>query len=186
MAVAEISPQQLAELCRTGSPEILDVRTPAEYEQVHAAPARLLPLQELDAEKYLRERGADRKEPIYVICRSGARGKQACEKFIQAGFENVFNVQGGTMAWEQAGLPVVRGRKTISVECQVRIISGGLILLGSALGAFVDIAFVSIAAVVGAGLLYSGLTDSCPMGVMLMKMPWNRRKPQATCVTQGA
>jgi hypothetical protein len=78
----------------------------------------------------------DRDELIYVTCRSGSRGRQACEKFLAAGFANVVNVEGGTLAWAEAGLPVVRGKKAISLERQVRIAAGSLMLVGVALACF--------------------------------------------------
>ncbi len=116
------------------------------------------------------------------ICRSGSRGRQACEKFRAAGFANVVNVEGGTLAWEQAGLPVVRGKKAISLERQVRIAAGSLVVLGTALGAFVHPAFLGLSAFVGAGLVFAGITDTCGMGMMLARMPWNRVEPEeATC-----
>ena len=80
-------------------------------------------------------RNGSEDEPLYTICRSGSRGRQACEAFHAAGFTNVVNVEGGTLAWEQAGLPVVRGKKAISLERQVRIAAGSLVVLGTALGA---------------------------------------------------
>ena len=67
-----------------------------------------------------------------MICRSGSRGKQACEKLLSAGYANVVNVEGGTQAWDQAGLPVVRGQQAMSLERQVRIAAGTLVVLGSA------------------------------------------------------
>jgi rhodanese-related sulfurtransferase len=51
-----------------------------------------------------------------VICRSGSRGRQACEKFLAAGFTNIISVKGGTLACVKNGLPVVRGKKAISLE----------------------------------------------------------------------
>ena len=69
-----------------------------------------------------------------MICQMGGRSKQACEKFHAAGFANVVNVEGGTAAWVEAGLPVVRGnKKMISLDRQVRIAVGLLVLVGSIL-----------------------------------------------------
>jgi rhodanese-related sulfurtransferase len=116
---------------------------------------------------------------LYVICRSGSRGKLASQKFLKAGYTNVVNIDGGTIACEQAGLPVLRGRKTISLERQVRIAAGSLVLLGSLLGWFVHPAFIGLAAFVGAGLIFAGITDTCGMGMMLAHMPWNQRAPSA-------
>ena len=60
-------------------------------------------------------------EPVYLICQGGGRGQKACEQLCAAGFTNVFNVEGGTAACVAAGLPVVRGKKSVSLERQVRM-----------------------------------------------------------------
>ncbi len=101
------------------------------------------------------------------FCRSGSRGQQACEKFVKAGFSNVVNVEGGTVAYIEAGLPVVRGKKAISLERQVRIAAGSFVLLAALLGVFVNPAFVWLSAFIGAGPLFSGVTDTCGMGMIL-------------------
>jgi rhodanese-related sulfurtransferase len=111
---------------------------------------------------------------VYFICRSGSRGRQACEKLSAAGYANVANVEGGTQAWEAAGFPVVRGRKAVSLERQVRIAAGSLVLIGALLGAFVSPYWIVLPAFIGAGLVFSGITDTCGMGMVLAKMPWNQ------------
>jgi rhodanese-related sulfurtransferase len=176
MSVVTVSPQQLAELCKKCKIDLLDVRTPAEFREIHIADARNLPLDRLDPAAVMKERNGRHDEPLYLICRSGGRGGQACEKFRAAGFTNVINVEGGTLAWAECGLPVVRGKKTMSLERQVRIAAGFLVLVGAALGAFVHPAFIGLSAFVGAGLLFSGLTDTCGMGMLLARMPWNQVK----------
>ncbi|MBX3435717.1 MAG: DUF2892 domain-containing protein [Pirellulales bacterium] len=174
--MATISPQELHEtLQRNAGATVIDVRTPAEFREVHATPARNVPLDQLAAEHV-----AD-CEIAYVICRSGGRGQKACEKLLAAGCANVVNVEGGTAAWEAAGLPVVRGKKTVSLERQVRIAAGSLVVLGAALAWFVHPAFVGLCAFVGAGLVFAGVTDTCGMGLMLAKMPWNQVRDAANC-----
>lgn len=174
MITATISPRRLHDAVQAGQDvELIDVRTPAEYRDAHVSFARNVPLGQLD----LATMSAACKEPgqpMYIICHSGSRGQQACEKFRKAGFSNVFNVDGGTMAWIDAGLPVVRGRKAVSLERQVRIAAGLLVLLGAALGWFVHPAFMAVSAFVGAGLVFSGITDTCGMGLILARMPWNQ------------
>ena len=83
-------------------------------------------------------------------------------------------VQGGTNAWVAAGLPVVRGRKTISIERQVRIVAGTLVVIGTGLGWLVHPVFFILSAFVGAGLVFAGATDICGMAIVLAKAPWNR------------
>ena len=178
-----ISPQQLHDRVQSGNTvELIDVRTPVEYREVHVGFARNVPLDQLDATPFAA--GHDAALPLYVICRSGGRGKQACEKFLAAGYTNVVNVEGGTQAWEQAGLPVVRGQKAMSLERQVRIAAGLLVLIGAVLGAFVSRYWLGLPAFVGAGLVFAGVTDTCGMGMILARMPWNQ-VPQ-TCAPKSS
>jgi len=170
-----ISPLDLAELCKSGTKiDLIDVRTPMEYQEVHVENARNVPLDQLDPLKVMQGRNGSSQETLYVICRSGGRGKQACEKFLAAGYTNVVNVEGGTLACVQVGLPVVRGKKMISLERQVRIAAGSLVLVGAVLGWLIHPAFIGLSAFVGAGLIFAGVTDTCGMGLLLARMPWNR------------
>lgn len=181
-----IAPQQLRSQLMEGSPlQLLDVRTPVEFRELHAEPARNLPLDRLDPAEVARNTKPD--EPLYVICRSGGRGRQACERLAAAGLANVVNIEGGTLAWEQAGLPVVRGAKVISLERQVRIAAGALVLLGAVLAFAVHPYFIGLSAFVGAGLIFAGMTDTCGMGLILARMPWNQAPTKAgpTCTTPG-
>lgn len=175
MPATTISPNQLMDRCRnSASVELIDVRTPVEFREVHVEFARNIPLDRLDPKAILAERKSSASEPLYVICKAGGRGQQACEKFVAAGFENVVNVEGGTQAAVAAGLPVVRGKKAVSLERQVRIAAGSLIVLGCVLGTFVHPYLFGLAAFVGAGLVFAGVTDTCGMGMVLARMPWNQ------------
>jgi rhodanese-related sulfurtransferase len=182
MAISTISPRELhAFRCRGETPELIDVRTPAEFREIHADFARNLPLDSLEPAAVIQARQGAAGAPLYVICKSGGRAKQACEKLIAAGCANVVNVEGGTTAWAEAGLPVVRGKKAVSLERQVRIAAGSLVVLGAALSWFHP-AFVGLSALVGAGLIFAGVTDTCGMGMLLARMPWNRAKgPDSAC-----
>lgn len=180
MSLSTITPQRLAELCRgDGKPDLIDVRTPVEFREVHVEFARNVPLDKLDPAILMQSRNGSREEPLYLICRSGSRGRQACEKFLAAGFANVVNVEGGTLACLEAGLPVIRGKKAISLERQVRIAAGLPVLLGALLGWLVHPAFMGLSAFIGAGLVFAGVTDTCGMGMMLARMPWNQVKESA-------
>jgi rhodanese-related sulfurtransferase len=173
--VQTITPADFQRLSRNGqSLELIDVRTPAEFREIHVEGARNVPLDRLDPSAVKAERNGNAEQPLYVICRSGARGKQACEKLLAAGLTNVVNVEGGTLACESSGLPVVRGKKTISLERQVRIAAGFLVLLGVVLALTVHLYFIGISAFVGAGLMFAGITDTCGMAMMLARMPWNQ------------
>ena len=174
MSMTTITPKQFQDLVNSGAPvELIDVRTPVEFREIHVACAQNVPLDQLDAKALMSGRSGS-GQPLYVICRSGSRGKQACEKILGAGYSNVVNIDGGTLAWDQAGLPVVRGKKAISLERQVRIAAGSLVVIGSALGVFVNEYWIGLAAFVGAGLMFAGITDTCGMGMILARMPWNQ------------
>lgn len=169
-----ITVQQFAERNDQSNVDVVDVRTPMEYRQVHAEAARNIPLDALDPCAVMRQRNGSADEPLYVICKSGARAAKAQKKFFEAGFANVVNIEGGTEAWVSAGLPVVRGKESMSLERQVRIAAGAIVLTGALLGLLVHPYFTAIPAFVGAGLVFAGLTNSCAMGMMIAKMPWNR------------
>jgi rhodanese-related sulfurtransferase len=85
---------------------LLDVREPAEYAAIHAPNAKLMPLGEVGLR--LKELEAWKDKPVAVICRSGRRSAQAVAILQEAGFTQVVNVQGGTNAWVQAGLEVIK------------------------------------------------------------------------------
>jgi rhodanese-related sulfurtransferase len=175
MSIPTITPKQLDELYRSGKKiTLIDVRTPTEYREAHVAFAINIPLDKLDVSKVrAHSNGAD-GDPVYLICRSGSRSRQGCEKLLQAGMKSVVTVEGGTQAWIDAGLPVIRGKKAISLERQVRIAAGSLVLLGTVLGWLVHPAFLALSAFVGAGLIFAGVTDTCGMAMLLAKMPWNQ------------
>lgn len=150
----------------------IDVRTPLEHREVHAEGTTLLPLDRLDAEAVRQLRRSD--EPIYLFCRSGNRASQAQEKLEAAGLTGLHVVEGGTDAWTAAGLPVVTGKKGMSLERQVRIAAGFLVVLGVVLALTVHPWALGLSAFIGAGLMFAGITDWCGLGLVMARMPWNR------------
>src|SRR4051812_2250889 len=94
-----ITSQELNELKQANrSLTLLDVRTPAEFREVHVEFARNAPLERLDTQEVAREFSQHANGQLYVICQSGGRSKQACERLEQAGLK-VINVSGGMQAW---------------------------------------------------------------------------------------
>ncbi len=171
MPVKTISPADVARHFGDPGLNLIDVRTPAEYRQVHAAQARSIPLDDLDPATI----SGTPDRPVFLICKSGGRSAKAANHLESAGIINVWSVDGGTDAWVAAGLPVERSsRKTISLERQVRIVAGLLVLKGLILSWTVHPAFVALSAFVGAGLVFARISDTCVMGSLLFKMPWNR------------
>lgn len=155
---------------------ILDVRTPVEFREIHVPGSILHPLHSLDPAK-VKEWAGNR--PCYVMCRSGNRARQAAEKLIAAGLTQIEVIEGGILAWEKAGLKVNHGSKSISIERQVRIGAGAMVLAGVLLGAFLNPWFLILSGLVGCGLMVAGITDWCGMGLLLARMPWNQ--PAESC-----
>jgi len=111
----------------------IDVRTPAEYGSAHAENALNHPMESLDVNNL----PFSKSDEVHVICQSGGRSMRVCQKLDAVGFEKVVNVEGGTSAWQDANLPVVKGKKAMSLERQVRIAAGSLVVIGAAVGHFV-------------------------------------------------
>lgn len=173
-----ITPAELNQRLATDSDLlVIDVRTPAEFETVHVPAASNMPLGDLNPKALVASGKLRDNQPVYILCHSGRRAESAAEQLNAAGIANGIVVEGGTEAWVNAGLPVIRGEhQTISIERQVRIGAGSLVLLGILLGWFVHRYFLGLSAFVGAGLIFAGVTDWCGMGLLLAKAPWNQRK----------
>ena len=102
-----ISVEQLHALSQRQPVEVIDVRTPSEFNAQRATLARNVPLDELDPHAVMSGReNAD--EPLYIICQIGGRSAYACAVFMAAGYPNVVNVDGGTDAWVARGLSTIR------------------------------------------------------------------------------
>jgi rhodanese-related sulfurtransferase len=174
--MTSITPESLHRKITTGEKvHLLDVRTPREYAQAHVSGAVLEPLETFDVERVARQVSALAGMPAYVLCQSGSRARQAITKLEQAGLSACVLVEGGTEGWIKAGLLAERqALKGISLERQVRIAAGFLVLAGTGLGAFWHAAILAIPGFVGGGLLFAGISDKCGMALMLARMPWNR------------
>jgi rhodanese-related sulfurtransferase len=173
--ISTITPQDLHARMTAGQPcRMIDVRTPAEHRAQHVTGVQLLPLDQLDPAKLPAGDG-----PLFLLCQSGGRATRAAGQ-LQAAGVSCCVVEGGTKAWAAAGLPVTIGKGAISIERQVRIAAGSLVLSGATLAYFVHPALVAICAVIGAGLTVAGITDWCGMGLLLARMPWNRVAGSAT------
>ncbi len=169
-----IQSNQLNSDLRSGKKiSLIDVRTPAEFGEIHIAGSTLMPLDRLDPAAV--KAASVSADQCVLICRSGKRADQAFQKLAAAGCDKLVILEGGVSAWDSAGLPVNRGQKAISLERQVRIAAGLLVLTGVALGTWVHPGFYGLSAFVGAGLTFAGITDWCGMAMVLAKMPWNQR-----------
>lgn len=172
-----ITPHQLNERLQQGEKlPLLDVRTPAEHAEIHVPGVHLAQLDRLDATQLASKDGFAKDHPLYILCRTGNRAKQAAEKLEKSGYTQCHVVEGGTLAWAESGLPVNRGTsKVMSLERQVRIAAGAIVVIGALLAQFVHPVFIWLSGFVGAGLMFAGITDTCAMGMLISKLPWNQR-----------
>jgi rhodanese-related sulfurtransferase len=174
MNIALITPSE-ASTCEA---LFLDVREPDEYTQGHIASSALLPLAQVDPVVVSRMLRGGRR--CIVVCKAGMRAQKAAQFLSASGITNLSVLDGGMDAWIAAGLPVRKGKGGITIQSQTRTIAGGMILVGSLLGMFVDKNWVYLAAFAGCGLMVAGLTGWCGMSILLSKMPWNRNQA-CTC-----
>lgn len=162
----------LQERLESGEIHLIDVREQMEFAAGRVAGASSIPLGELEK----RHTEVDHAKPVYVMCRTGRRSAEAQARLRALGFTNVINVGGGIEAWKQEGLPVERDeRAPWSIERQVRFTAGLLVLTGVILSLVVHQYFIALSALIGFGLAFTAAIDWCGMGLLIAKMPWNRR-----------
>lgn len=168
-----ISPAEVARMLSAdpGGVRLLDVRTPGEYTTAHIAGSYNVPVDVL-AEHSAEIRGL--ANPVVLICQSGQRAERADAVLRASGMRQLRVLDGGMRAWVDAGLPVNRGAQRISLERQVRIAAGLLSATGALLALLVSPWFATIPALVGSGLVFAGVTDTCAMGMLLARLPYNR------------
>jgi rhodanese-related sulfurtransferase len=150
---------------------LVDVRTPAEYESAHIPGAINLPLGRVDA--HLERIVADAGGHLVLVCQSGARARQCQGKLAAAGLNDTAVMNGGMNAWEAQGAPLERGPERWALERQVRLVAGGVVL-GSVLASLLWPPAVALAGLIGAGLVFAAVTNTCAMGMALSRLPYNQ------------
>lgn len=159
---------------------LVDVREPVEYAEEHVAGAKLIPLGQLEK----RSSEISRDTPIVVMCRSGKRGEEARKKLEAIGITDVRNLEGGIIAWKEAGLPVKTGGRTmLPLMQQVQLTIGLGVLTGAVLALTVNPLWVLLCAFFGAGLTMAGSTGWCGLAILMSKMPWNRVAGESCCAS---
>lgn len=168
------TPEQIQELAAAG--RLIDVRTAAEYEAVRIPGAVNIPL---DAFNLHVARLAALDGVVALTCHSGKRAEQARALLAACQKVDVVMVEGGTAGWMARGGAVIRGAPVMSLERQVRIAAGALVALGALLALGAHPFFAGLPLLVGSGLVFAGITDTCMLGNLLARMPWNRRASDA-------
>lgn len=176
--IQTMKPRMLNQMIEHGEQvHLIDVRSPAEFRSGHAAGAISIPLDQLDPNhlsKRLGDAKAGHDKPLFLTCQSGYRAKQAAQQLKQAGFVDLYLVDGGTEAWSKADLPTQRCGRALSLERQVQITIGTLLVLKVFFGFTVHELFFAVIPLIGAGLIVAGLTRWCGMARLISRMPWNK------------
>ncbi|ROR15305.1 rhodanese family protein [Erwinia sp. JUb26] len=172
MTPQSVSPQEAKKLIDQGA-MLIDIRDRSEFLREHIPNAHSFPLSDITAGKSIE--AAD-QQPVIFHCLAGMRTVQNADALMKAaGPAPAYLMAGGINAWKSAHLPTAEDKKQpLPVMRQVQIIAGTLILIGVVLGYTLDSRFFLLAGLVGAGLLFAGVSGICGMASLLLKMPWNR------------
>lgn len=165
---------------RMSGATIVDVREYGEFAAGRLPGSRLVPLSQVAD----RSGEIDRSRSVLVVCRTGRRSAEASAVLCRLGFEDVRNLAGGIEACRAAGIELEREvRAPWAIERQVRLVAGAIVVVGVLLSVFVAQPFIWLSAFVGSGLMYASITDSCAMGLVMARMPWNS-DPNPGCATE--
>lgn len=167
-------------LAEDASVRVLDVRTTGEFEGAHIAGAYNVPLD------LLGEHAKDVRTatgPVVLVCQSGQRASKAEQLLRTAGLADIHVLEGGMKEWMSRGLAVNRVKARISLERQVRIAAGAMAASGAIAALTVSPLFAIVPALIGSGLVFAGVTDTCAMGLLLARLPYNRSAQ--TCDTES-
>ncbi len=170
--LVSLSPEEVRQRLETGDIRLIDIRESEEYAEVSIPGARLIPLSII--KKHPLTEPDTVSKPIVFTCRSGNRTREAAPLLESLVNGEAYVLDGGTSGWEQAGLPVERTPVPLPMFRQIQIGAGILVLVGVIGSAFWHPLYW-LSAFVGAGLVFAGVTGFCGLGVLLSKMPWNKR-----------
>jgi len=170
--IRNVDAQTLRSWVERGEAVVVDVREPDEHREAHLRGSVCVPLSSFDPARVPTPEG----KRVVLHCRSGTRSTDAAGRLLACGWPEVTQLEGGIEAWKKSGLPVERTPgATISIQRQVQITAGSLVVAGAALGYLVSPWFYLLSAFVGAGLVFAGVTNTCGMAALLGRMPWNTR-----------
>lgn len=152
--------------------QCVDVRETVEYAASHLENFKLHPLSELSEKSVA---ALQKSQITYLLCQSGNRACQAAERLEKIGFSDLRVIEGGIGAFEAAGKSLIKGTRSVwSLDRQVRFSAGSLVLLGIVLAETVHRSAIFLSLFVAAGLIFSAVTNTCGMGMLLARMPWNK------------
>lgn len=166
-----MTPQEVHNKMQEGTIYLIDVREPGEYETIRIPGSHLIPLGSFSSSAI-----PPHCSTVIIHCRSGARSAKACEIInTENSSLKTYNMTGGILAWEAAGLPVQRGtRNVLPVDRQTQIGIGIITFSSFLLGHFYNPNFHMLSGLMGAGLIFAGATGFCGLARILARAPWNQ------------
>ena len=151
---------------------VVDVRSAGEYATAHIPESINIPVDQLDP--HLRRIVNAAGGTLVLVCQSGGRAEQAAGKLGQEGLTDMVVLSGGMNSWVQAGAPVQHGEVAKwALERQVRLVAGSIVFLAVLASIWLPWA-KWIAFAIGGGLSFAAISNTCMMGMLLMKLPYNR------------
>jgi rhodanese-related sulfurtransferase len=170
--LSPLKPADLAARLAAGKAVLIDIREPDEFARGHIGGALSRPLSGFEAAHLSLQPGKD----VVFTCRTGMRTGANCDRLAARVEGDAFVLEGGLDGWSAAGLPVIRNEAApLEMFRQVQIGAGALALAGAILGFAVHPVFHLLSGVIGAGLLFAGVSGFCGMAKVLALAPWNRR-----------
>lgn len=154
-----------------GDVVLIDVREKMEHQSACIDGSCLMPMDQVSI-KHLPKADV----PIVFYCRSGKRSLAVCQQLLAHDPSlDVCSLDGGILAWQQAGFPLkCTSKKRLPIDQQTQIVTGFLCFSGVMLGTFWDSRFYIFPGFIGCGLIFAGITGWCGMAKLIAKMPWNR------------
>ncbi|MHC4122910.1 MAG: MBL fold metallo-hydrolase [Planctomycetota bacterium] len=177
VGIEMISPRQAQDIILKDPETVfLDVRSVLEYADSNIKDSLNIPI---DTLLFRIDELRQKKKKYIVFCRTGNRSPMAADMLIQSGIHGVKVMEGGMLRWQKEKMPFIKGVSGISLERQIKMIAGSLVLTGLLLSLFVHKGFIAISIFVCCGLIYAGITDNCLLGMLLMKLPYNKNMYKA-------
>ena len=170
MSLKTISPHTARKMMQQGA-LLVDIRAADEYAREHIAEARHMPVDQIGGQAPFGEVPA-----VIYHCRAGQRTRTSADKLADCVSCDAYLLEGGIDGWKRAGFEVVTDPgQPLELQRQVQIGAGSLVLLGVLLGYLLSPGFFVLSGLVGAGLIFAGVSGFCGLARVLMLMPWNRR-----------
>lgn len=170
--IKKISAEQFRAYQKDPTHCVIDVRDKNEYASGSEA-SICWPVSEINGEstsEFVKQQKLSPDKTVVLLCARGMRAAQAAEKLRPLIPNPIAVVEGGHAALASTG----SAKQSISIERQVRIAAGTLVLLGVIGSLVIDPIVILLPAFVATGLIYAGITEWCGLGLLMMKMPWNK------------